>query len=250
MLLSCVVLLTVTYLDDKVIFMKDMEYFTKERMDHYLRDFHRSLPEHLWVAFRSNYSLGVFDRDVLSVLQDYQKFSPNNGVIEIRFWYACSKLYNLVPIAGTLGFLIGRAFTNQDWHYMYFDEATGAVMSKDQAMENKSKNRQADILHTEGSNLYKQGKYQEAYNKFNEAYRLCTSKYKNEEQFKKNRDEAKKQLDNKIQELIKTAEKSYDEKKYQEAKINYDDLFNQLNKLNIIDQNKGYFISPSKRDSL
>lgn len=138
-----------------------------------------------------------------------------------------------------------------DKFYQAYRKCTDGYSEEAKFKKNRdaAKNKQADLLDKEGFELYKQGKYQEAFNKFDQAYKKCTEGYSEEERFKRNRDKAqaeKHALNLNIQGdiLFQLGEYSEALVKYQEA-YNKSQLSAQRNKFEA-NINKAKYESTSK----
>ncbi|XP_053688274.1 uncharacterized protein LOC128737623 [Sabethes cyaneus] len=124
------------------------------------------------------------------------------GVVEIYFLLeitAAAGLLSAALIVPGLMYLADQDFNEgrltEVRRTHYFDAASGEEISKQQAEEQHSKNRQAYQLDKEGNQLYSQGKYQQSYDKFSAAYNMCSKGYREEARFKKNRDIAKNKVE-------------------------------------------------------
>jgi tetratricopeptide (TPR) repeat protein len=70
---------------------------------------------------------------------------------------------------------------------MFFDEATGSVLTSDEAKERRTKNEQSHVDNEKGMSFEREGKFEQAAEEFNKAYQKCSKEYKDEKLFKENK---------------------------------------------------------------
>jgi tetratricopeptide (TPR) repeat protein len=163
---------------------RDIDYFTESRMNCQIKTFRRKIPKSFRTKFEEMLIFCLAD-DVLQGYQGPSHFRDGSsgdshileavdGVQEIQFWYGVSKNYNYFPVFGTIVYLIIKPIENSngssDWKSLYFDEASGSIISSSKANDLRKRNKTANNLFTKGVSLESQEKYENAFNAYEEAF--------------------------------------------------------------------------------
>lgn len=118
----------------------DIEHFSLSAMSkHNLGQFESTLPDHLREIFCELWLHGE-NYFPVNVLQGYEDITEN-GVKLINFRYGATKKLNLLPILGTLIWIIHRKIQDTTWHTLYFDATYGSILTEQEASELRNKTR-------------------------------------------------------------------------------------------------------------
>lgn len=185
--------------------MREIDYFTEEKMDRDSAGFMRTLPDSLKRSIRPDIfvSWGIY-----AALQGYKgpenfrngssgastTLNPEDGVQEISFYHAISKTVNWIPIFGTLLFAAHRGMEAigdwSIWCSLFFDEASGKHMSEEEAKTRRLGNKNSRAHNNKGELLLEEGKFEEAIAEFDKAKTACSSGYSMEETYLLNKKKA------------------------------------------------------------
>jgi hypothetical protein len=198
----------------------DLSYFNESDLDKgNLVKFHNSLSTtKLRDIFRESMGgLHMLDQDLTNVLQGYEKPDASNGLQEVKYWWGFSKLVHAFPVAGTVGWLIGRAGGDTKWHSIYFDSKTEECLSHD-------KEKAASKLNDIGREHLSNNRFSEALEYFSNAY-THSSTESNYNVSMKNRDLAQVQID--AEAFKRQVDEEFEAGRYSNAKQKYQQAYDK-----------------------
>ncbi|XP_055523336.1 uncharacterized protein LOC129717460 isoform X2 [Wyeomyia smithii] len=104
--------------------------------------------------------------------------------------------------------------------------AKETYISNIERAKNQEKNQQADLLNSEGDDLFQNRRqYREAYQKYKMAYDLCTDGYSGEARFKNNMNSAKSEME--AADLNAEGNRLYNQEMFSEARDKYQQAFDR-----------------------